>query len=86
MKSRLSLRAAGVLLLLATAATAALLARAPAPGDAEVDALRPVSPDSGAARKPAAPPKPKRQIVPGVEVVVNIPSGRLELVQGDSVV
>jgi lipoprotein-anchoring transpeptidase ErfK/SrfK len=38
---------------------------------------------------PPAPPKParpRRQIVEGVEVVVNIPSGRLELIQGDSVV
>jgi hypothetical protein len=32
------------------------------------------------------PPKPKRQIIDGVEVVVNIPSGRLELLQGDSLV
>jgi len=32
------------------------------------------------------PTKPKRQIVPDVEVVVNIPSGRLELMAGDSVV
>lgn len=32
------------------------------------------------------PPKPKRQIMDGVEVVVNIPSGRLELLQGDSLV
>jgi hypothetical protein len=32
------------------------------------------------------PPKPRRQIMEGVEVVVNIPSGRLELLQGDSLV
>jgi lipoprotein-anchoring transpeptidase ErfK/SrfK len=32
------------------------------------------------------PPKPKRQIMDGVQVVVNIPSGRLELLQGDSLV
>jgi len=32
------------------------------------------------------PPKPRRQIVEGVEVVVNIPSGRLELLQGDELV
>ena len=32
------------------------------------------------------PPKPKRQIMEGVQVVVNIPSGRLELMQGDSLV
>ena len=32
------------------------------------------------------PAKPRRQIVDGVEVVVNIPSGRLELLQGDSLV
>jgi lipoprotein-anchoring transpeptidase ErfK/SrfK len=34
----------------------------------------------------AAPPKPRRAIVPDVEVVVNIPAGRLELVDGGSVV
>lgn len=36
--------------------------------------------------EPAPPPKPKRQIVPDLEVVVNIPSGRLQLMAGDSVV
>jgi|GEM_PF-372654 len=48
------------------------------------DAETPAAADS--ARADSAPPKPKRQIVSGVEVVVNIPSGRLELVDGDSVV
>ncbi len=32
------------------------------------------------------PPKPRRQIVEDVQVVVNIPSGRLELLRGDSLV
>ncbi len=48
------------------------------------DAETPAAADS--ARADSAPPKPKRQIVPDLEVVVNIPSGRLEVVDGDSVV
>lgn len=36
--------------------------------------------------EPPPPPRPRREIVDGVEVVVNIPAGRLSLVQGDSVV
>ena len=39
-----------------------------------------------AAADSAPPPRPRRQIVPDVEVVVNIPSGRLELLAGDSLV
>jgi lipoprotein-anchoring transpeptidase ErfK/SrfK len=80
-------------LLLATGAlTAVLLARGLASEEAVVDALRPMEGDAGegatgaTAKDSALPAKPRRQIVPDVEVVVNIPSGRLELVQGDSVV
>lgn len=80
-------------LLLATAAVAAVvLGRGVAEGEAAADSLRAGDPAESAApstRAPAdsaRPQKPKRQIVPDVEVVVNIPSGRLELVEGDSVV
>ncbi|WP_420129016.1 L,D-transpeptidase family protein [Longimicrobium sp.] len=80
-------------LLLATGAlTAVLMARGIAGEEPVVDALRPVdgeAPGTAAERATAdsaRPAKPKRQIVPDVEVVVNIPSGRLQLVQGDSVV
>lgn len=67
----------------------------PAPGDAVplppsalASAWAEASADTAPA-KPAAPaelPKPRRTIVDGVEVVVNIPSGRLELVQDGRVV
>jgi lipoprotein-anchoring transpeptidase ErfK/SrfK len=82
-------------LLLATGAlTAVVMGRGIAGVEPAVDALRPGAdgdaPGSaaaeGAAAESAHPAKPKRQIVPDVEVVVNIPSGRLELVEGDSVV
>ena len=36
--------------------------------------------------EPAPPPRPRREFVPDVEVVVNIPAGRLELMLGDSLV
>jgi lipoprotein-anchoring transpeptidase ErfK/SrfK len=65
-------------------------------GDVAAPAEEPGSPADTAAgqafapaaapRADSAPPKPRRTIVSGVEVVVNIPSGRLELVEGDSVV
>jgi hypothetical protein len=51
----------------------------------ETDADARVRADSSEA-EPAPPPKPKRQIVPDLQVVVNIPSGRLLLMAGDSVV
>lgn len=81
-------------LLLATGAlTAVLMARGIAGEEPVVDALRPVSDDeagpaggAGVAKDSVVPARPRRHIVPDVEVVVNIPSGRLELVQGDSVV
>ncbi|HEX6370925.1 MAG TPA: L,D-transpeptidase [Longimicrobium sp.] len=80
-------------LLLATGAlTAVLMARGIAGEEPVVDALRPMDGDgagpasAGVAADSARPARPRRQIVPEVEVVVNIPSGRLELVQGDSVV
>jgi hypothetical protein len=82
-------------LLLATGAlTAVLMARGIAGEEPIVDALRPTGEGDAAgpataeraAADSARPAKPRRQIVPDVEVVVNIPSGRLELVQGDSVV
>jgi hypothetical protein len=78
-------------LLLATGAlTAVLMGRGIAGEEPVADALRPVEGDgaerSATEKDSVQPAKPRRQIVPGVEVVVNIPSGRLELVQGDSVV
>jgi hypothetical protein len=51
----------------------------------ETDAKGEARGDSSKA-EPAPPPKPKRQIVPDLQVVVNIPSGRLQLMDGDSVV
>lgn len=51
----------------------------------ETDAEREARADSSKA-EPAPPAKPKRQIVPDLQVVVNIPSGRLQLMDGDSVV
>jgi lipoprotein-anchoring transpeptidase ErfK/SrfK len=38
------------------------------------------------AEAPPRPPKPRRPILAGTEVVVNIPSGKLELIEGGSVV
>jgi hypothetical protein len=86
-------RSLGVLALLAL--PAGLLLRASGFGgiDATSIAADPSAPIPGAAFTSApardsavVPPKPKRQIVEGVEVVVNIPSGRLELLQGDSLI
>lgn len=83
----------GVFLLLAGTLAAVLLGRGIADGETAVDGVDPTSPGGPgaaftdvAAADSARPAKPKRQIVPDVEVVVNIPSGRLQLVQGDSVV
>ncbi|HYR08979.1 MAG TPA: L,D-transpeptidase [Longimicrobium sp.] len=81
-------------LLLATGAlTVVLMGRGLAGEEPIANALRPDGDGdaAGPAAKEAAadsakPARPRRQIVPDVEVVVNIPSGRLELVQGDSVV
>lgn len=75
------------------AVSAAVVLRATGGADVAQTALRTVPGTAGAAFTDApardsvvVPPKPKRQIVEGVEVVVNIPSGRLELLQGDSLV
>ena len=76
------------------AVTAPVVLRAAGGGDATENALGgdPASPlGSAFTTRPAkdsvvVPPRPKRQIMDGVEVVVNIPSGRLELMQGDSLV
>jgi lipoprotein-anchoring transpeptidase ErfK/SrfK len=85
----------GVFLLLAVALSAVLLGRGVAGGEPAVDALPSATPagaagaaftDVAAAADSAQPARPRRQIVPDVEVVVNIPSGRLQLVAGDSVV
>jgi hypothetical protein len=94
--SRSRARNLGVISLLLTAGLAAgLLWRNAAGLEPGVNALRPdageepadeVAAESAAARDSAVPAKPKRQIVPDLEVVVNIPAGRLELVDGDSVV
>lgn len=84
----------GILLVASLALSAALLRRNATGTVSGGNALLPPSAD-GAARADSAaaaadtaarPTKPKRQIVPDVEVVVNIPSGRLRLVQGDSVI
>ncbi|HEY0151172.1 MAG TPA: L,D-transpeptidase [Longimicrobium sp.] len=90
MSSKL-VRALAVIAVLAV--SAAVVLRATGGADAARTALQTVPGTAGAAFTdvPArdsvvVPPKPKRQIVEGVEVVVNIPSGRLELLQGDSLV
>ncbi|MBD0319982.1 MAG: L,D-transpeptidase, partial [Gemmatimonadetes bacterium] len=88
--SRTLARALGVLALLAVPAAFALRTT----GIGEPPASGPEAPSiPGAAftstpvrDSVVVPPKPKRQIIDGVEVVVNIPSGRLELLQGDSLV
>ena len=78
------------LLLLSTASLSAGLSGCDAAAETAVNGLRPGAVpgiergDSAAAD--TVPAKPKREIVPDVEVVVNIPSGRLELMAGDSVV
>jgi lipoprotein-anchoring transpeptidase ErfK/SrfK len=74
------------------AVSAAVVLRATGgPGNMEPDLGTGPADPLGAAftSKPArdsvvVPPKPKRQIVDDVQVVVNIPSGRLELLRGDS--
>jgi lipoprotein-anchoring transpeptidase ErfK/SrfK len=77
--------------LVAVAVAAVVLWRDAAVGEDVTDALLPDSVEVGKAlaKAPAAdsaPAKPKRQIVPEVEVLVNIPSGRLQLLDGGSVV
>lgn len=82
----------GILLVASVALSAALLRRnatgtvsggnallSPSAEGARSDSAR-------AAAESARPARPRRQIVPDVEVVVNIPSGRLQLIRGDSVV
>ena len=89
--SRSRARTFGALFVLTAAVAAAVFARVNAGGEATANALLPdpepgAASTEGAAADSAVPAKPRRQIVADVEVVVNIPSGRLELVQGDSVV
>jgi hypothetical protein len=86
-RSRARARTLGLLLVLTVALSAALLGRG-ATGDASLaNALHPGTAEAdSAAAEPAPPPRPRRQIVPEVEVVVNIPSGTLELRDGGSVV
>lgn len=83
----------GILLVASVALSAALLRRNAAGGIPGANAFQPPSADGAtrtdsapAVRDSARPARPRRQIVPDVEVVVNIPSGRLQLVSGDSVV
>jgi hypothetical protein len=80
--------AAGLLLVLVLAAgiSYAFRDRLARGGSAEAftDAARPATRHARAAKAPA--PRPKRAIVPGAEVVVNIPAGRLELRDGGRVV
>lgn len=80
-----------VILLLAVGLGAGVLWRDAAGVESAGNALRPESAAGEALAgsvdgRPAPPPKPKRQIVPDLQVVVNIPSGRLQLIDGDSVV
>jgi lipoprotein-anchoring transpeptidase ErfK/SrfK len=89
--SRKLLRALTVAVVLAV--SAAVVLRATGGADVAQTALQTVPGTAGAAftdvpvrDSVVVPAKPKRQIVDGVEVVVNIPSGRLELLQGDSLV
>ncbi|HEX2091183.1 MAG TPA: L,D-transpeptidase, partial [Longimicrobiaceae bacterium] len=95
--SRSRARYLWVLLPLTGAFTAVLLGRGPAGVEAVTEAPRPTSPAEVAGAAGAAwadraapdsapPARPRRTIVPYVEVVVNIPSGRLSLLDGDSVV
>lgn len=89
--SRFRARSLGALVLLGAAVAAVVLSRVAASGEPAASALLPEAdpaapPADAAAKDSAQPAKPRRQIVPDVEVVVNIPSGRLQLVQGDSVV
>ncbi len=86
-----AVRTFGIVLVLAAAVSAVVLARGADDAAPAVDALRPGDAPGAAAAapviaRPAPPPRPRRQIVPDVEVVVNIPSGRLLLISGDSVV
>jgi lipoprotein-anchoring transpeptidase ErfK/SrfK len=89
--SRSRARTFGALVVLTAAVAAVVFARVSASGEATATALLPdpepgAAPTDGATADSAVAARPRRQIVPDVEVVVNIPSGRLELVQGDSVV
>lgn len=89
--ARFRARSLGALVLLGAAVAAVVVSRVVASGETTVNTLRPEAdparpPVDAAAKDSVVPAKPRRQIVPDVEVVVNIPSGRLQLVQGDSVV
>jgi hypothetical protein len=92
--SRSRARSLGVIiLLLALGLGAGVLWRDAAGVESVANALQPATdadggeaPADSADAEPAPPPKPKRQIVPDLQVVVNIPSGRLQLIDGDSVV
>ena len=91
--SRSSARSLGVAVLLVGVLCAMLLGRDAAGVAADGELLSPAAGAAGqaftAATTPAdsaEPAKPRRQVVPDVEVVVNIPSGRLELMDGGSVV
>lgn len=83
------------LILRATIASAFVLASGctpqPEPGPADAiplpaGAIASAWADASADSTPAEPPKPRRTILEDVEVLVNIPSGRLELIQGGRVV
>ena len=88
--SRSRARNLGVVLLLVAVGTAAGLHLRDAGIETVAGALHADPSDAAESALPgtdsAVPAKPKRQIVPDLEVVVNIPSGRLQLVDGDSVV
>jgi lipoprotein-anchoring transpeptidase ErfK/SrfK len=90
--SRRSLRHLGLFSLLIVAVCGVVFARGAMQAETVMDSLLPADAEAGvagggtAAPESVAPAKPKRQIVPDVEVVVNIPSGRLQLIEGDSVV
>ena len=89
--SRSSARSLGVAVVLVGVLCAVLLGRDAAGVAADAGPLPPAAEAAGqaftarAAEDTAPPARPSRQIVPDVEVLVNIPSGRLELRDGGSV-
>jgi hypothetical protein len=83
--SRHSAAAAALLLLSAAVLGCTDRSGGPSP-EAVPDVLATTALAPEADAEPAPPPRPRREIVPDVEVVVNVPSGRLELMVGDSLV
>jgi lipoprotein-anchoring transpeptidase ErfK/SrfK len=83
--SRLHAAAAALLLLAAAASGCTGSSGEPAPASAPDDlATAALAHLEAEAERP--PPRPRREIVPDVEVLINAPGGRLELIVGDSLV